>query len=219
MHWIESPSPRQLARIAGGLYLVNIVGGFFAIGVVPAATANSIQANELLYRMGLAVHTVVVLTNVPVAVIFYDLFKVVNRRVALLVAFFTLVGTAIESATMLSQFAPLVLLEGGHSTSAAIDLSAYGYNLSVVFFGFYCLSIGYLVYRSTFMPRVIGVLLAFAGAAYLFNSYAFFLAPGFAAHLFPFIQLPSLLGEGSLTVWLLAMGVNRERWTTLEKVA
>src|SRR5216683_5986430 len=85
-------SPRQLARIAGGLYLFNIVGGAFAIGFVPAmlvvsgnaaATAHNIQANELLYRSGLLAHAMVTATNIPLAVIFYDLFKVVNRRFAL----------------------------------------------------------------------------------------------------------------------------------------
>ena len=89
---IEGASPRQLARTAGALYLINIVFGAFALGVVPAllivpdvaTTAHNIQAHELLYRLGLAAHVVVAMTNVPMAVIFYELFKVVNRRLALL---------------------------------------------------------------------------------------------------------------------------------------
>src|SRR6266581_1012600 len=105
MERIAGASPRQLARAAGGLYLINILGGFFAIGLVPgllfvagdaAATAHNIQANELLYRSGLLAHITIDVTAVFLAVIFYDLFRVVNRRLALLVVFFTLVATAVE---------------------------------------------------------------------------------------------------------------------------
>src|SRR6185437_5706490 len=124
---IADTSPRQLARIAGALYLINILGGAFAIGFVPAmlvvsgdavATARNIQAHELLYRLGLAAHLVVTVTNVPLAVIFYELFRVVNRRLALLDACFILVATAIEADGLLNQFSPLVLLGSGPATSA-----------------------------------------------------------------------------------------------------
>ena len=115
MDSIADGSPGRLARIAGSLYLINILGGAFAITVVPAmlvvqgdlaATAQNIQAHELLYRSGLAAHLVVTTTNVPLAVIFYELFKVVNRRLALLDAFFILVATAIEATGLLNQFTP-----------------------------------------------------------------------------------------------------------------
>src|SRR6266516_3021201 len=105
-------SPRQLARIAGALYLINIVLGAFATAIVPAivvvsgdaaATAHNIQTHELLYRLGLVAHLVVTVTNVPLALIFYELFKVVNRRLALLDAFFILVATAIEAAGPLNE--------------------------------------------------------------------------------------------------------------------
>ena len=234
MERLAGTSPRQLARIAGGLYLLNIVGGAFAIGFVPAvvvvsgnaaATAHNIQANELLYRLGLVAHILITVTNIPLAVIFYDLFKVVNRRLALLVVFFTLVGTAIESANLLNQFAPLILLNGAQYSSALtteqlqalaylpIGLQTISYNISGVFFGFYGLCTGYLVFRSTFQPRVIGVLPAIGALCYLTYSFASFLSPGFAAHLVPSIQLPSLVGEGSFSLWLLIVGVNVQRWT------
>src|SRR5919199_1742128 len=118
MDFIADTSPRQLARIAGALYLINILGGASAIGFFPAmlvvsgdaaATAHNIQAHELLYRLGLMAHVVVTVTNVPLALIFYELFRVVNRRLALLDAFFILVATSLEAAGLLNQFAPLVL--------------------------------------------------------------------------------------------------------------
>src|SRR3977135_1108335 len=158
----------KLARSAGALYLINIIGGAFAISIVPAllfgsdpaATAHNIQAHELLYRSGLVAHVVVTVTNIFLALIFYELFKVVNRRLALLDAFFILVATAIEAAGLLIQFTPLVLL-GDESLAAALpaaqlqalayipwNLSSIEYSLHTVFFGFDILTMAYLVLRS-----------------------------------------------------------------------
>ena len=153
-------------------------------------------------------HLVVTLTNIPLALIFYELFKVVNRRLALLDVFFTLVATAIEAAGILDQFAPLV----APGTTAVTALSAIDYDIYTVFFGFDIICVGYLVFRSTFLPRAIGVLMAIDGLAYLVNGFADLLAPGFAAHLVPWIQLAAPLGEGSLCLWLLVVGLNPERW-------
>jgi Domain of unknown function (DUF4386) len=224
--------PIQLARTAGALYLINIVFGAFAIGLVPAmlivpdmaATAHNIQTHELLYRLGLVAHIVVTLTNVPMAVIFYDLFKVVNRRLALLDLCFVLVATAIETAGLVNQFAPLVLL-GSRPYASALpaaqlqalahlpgDLSAIDYSIYAVFYGFDIICVAYLVLRSTFLPRAIAVLLAIDGVAYLIYSFTDLLAPGSAAHLVPWIDLPTVVGEGSLCLWLLVVGVDVERW-------
>ena len=233
MKWIAKASPRHLARIAGGLYLLIIVGGFFAIGYVPtalivpgdaAATAHNIQAHELLYRLGLAAHMIILPCNIPLTLIFYELFKVVNRRLALLVVFFSLVGSAIEGANILNQFAPLTLLGGGHYLSVftpeqlqaqaymPLDSQTIGYDIQQVFYAGYLLAAGYLVFRSTFLPRTVGVLLAIGALCYLTYSFADFLAPDFATLLVPYIQVPSGLAELSLCLWLLVMGVNVSRW-------
>ncbi len=190
-------SPRMLARIAGSLYLIVIGAGAFAIGYVPAAlivpgdaaaTAQNIQTHELLYRLGLAAHVIILPCNVLLAVLFYELFKIVNRRLALLVVFFTLVGTAFEAANLLNQFTLLILLEGGRSVSgltaeqlqaqvsSPLELQAIGYSLGQVFFGGYILAAAYLVFRSTFLPRALGVLLAIGGVSYLTYSFADFLS-------------------------------------------
>jgi Domain of unknown function (DUF4386) len=230
---VTGASPRQLARTAGALYLVNIVFGAFSLGVVPAmlvvpgmgATAHNIAAHELFYRLGLAAHIVVTVTNIPMAVIFYDLFKVVNRRVALLDVFFTLVATAIEAAGILSQFTPLVLQASDYARALPPaqlhalaylpgDLSATGYSVYGIFYGFDALCVAYLVLKSTFLPRTIGVLMALDGlVAYLAYGFTDLLAPGIAAHLAPWIHLPTILGEGALCLWLLVTGVDTARWT------
>jgi hypothetical protein len=227
-------SLRRLARIAGALYLINIIGGAFAIGVVqarlftldPAATAHNIQAHELLYRSGLAAHIVVTVTNVPLALIFYELFKAVNRRLALLDAFFILVATAIEAAGLVTQFAPLALL-GSDTYATALPpaqlqalaslpwaLSDASYAIYTVFFGLDLLCLAYLVLRSRLLPAAIGVLLVIDGLAYLIYSFAQVLAPGIAAGLVPWIQLPAPVAEGALSLWLLMRAVNTQRSTT-----
>jgi hypothetical protein len=225
-------SPRLKARIAGLLYLIIIVGGIFAEIFVrgrlvvhgdAAATAHNIVTHELLYRLGFAAEIFYCACNVPLILVFYDLFKVVNRSVVLLVVFFSLVGTAIESVSLLAHFAPLVLLGGERYLNAftaeqlqaaaymSLRLFEYGFAICLVFFGFYCLSFGYLIFRSAFFPRIIGVLLVIQGLLYLTNSFANFLAPGIAARLFPYLAA-SGVAEISLCLWLLVIGVNEQRW-------
>jgi hypothetical protein len=202
MDFIAGASPRQLAKTAGALYLINIVFGAFAIGVVPAilikadvaATAHNIETHELLYRLGLVAHVVVTLTNIPMAVIFYELLKVVNRRLAMLDVFFSLVATSVEAAGILNDAASATLLGGSHYTSALPpaqlhalaylpgDLSMIDYGLYGMFYGFDFFVVAYLVYKSTFLPRAIGVLLAIDALGYVAGGLTDFLAPGVATH-------------------------------------
>ncbi len=115
-------SIKTMARIGGLLYLVVIIGGLFAEIfvrgrlVVPgdaAATAHNITTHEMLYRCGFAVEVFYCACNIPLILIFYRLFKVVSRDLTLMVVFFSLVGTAIESVSLLAHFAPLVFLGKG----------------------------------------------------------------------------------------------------------
>lgn len=225
-------APRRKARIAGALYLIVIAAGFFAEVLVrqrmiaagdAAATARNILAHPLLYRGGFAAELFALACNLPIAVIFYDLFKPVRRTFALLVVFFTLVGSAVEAASLLLHFAPLLLLGGSPGLSGlgsgpaqalaylSLRLQTIGFSVALVFFGFYCFSLGWLILRSSFLPRILGVFLAIEGACYLVNSFAQFLAPGFAANFLP-ILMASGLAEVALCLWLLVFGLNAERW-------
>ncbi|HEX2669082.1 MAG TPA: DUF4386 domain-containing protein [Gammaproteobacteria bacterium] len=224
-------SPKRYARIAGLLYAISIAAGIFAeLGVRErlvmandvAATARNILAHEQLFRWGFAAELVACLCNVPLGLIFYELFKVVNRRVTLMVVFFTLVGTAVEGMEMLGHLAPLVYLKKGIELGAdphlmqvqaylALSLQSIGFDIALTFFGGYCLCMGWLVFRSGFMPRFIGVLLWVEGAGYLVNSFTHFLAPQYSGVVFPFL-LATAVAEFSLCLWLLIMGVNVPRW-------
>jgi Domain of unknown function (DUF4386) len=236
---VAATSPRQLARIAGALYLVNILAGAFAIGFVNntlfttnlTTTAHNIQAHELLYRSGLAAHIVVTVTNVPLALIFYELFKVVNRRLALLDAFLVLVATTIEAASIVNQFTSVTILDSTQYANALQagqlhalaslpgPLSSGSYDVYTVFFGLDILCLAYLVIRSGFLPRTLGILLAIDGLAYLTYSFADVLAPGFAGQLVPLIQLPAPVAEGALSLWLLVIGLNTEQWRNTANAA
>ena len=189
-------SPRLWARTAGVAYLLVILLGAFAIGVVPNP-----QGHEQLYRLGLAAHAAVLSLNMVLAAIFYHLFKVVNRIGAMLVVLFTILGTAVEGAGLVNQLA---------SYSAAQVQAAYVIQQSV--FAFYGLTAGYLIYRSTFLPRFVGVLLAIGGLSYLAYSFTAIIAPSFADHLVPWIQVPSGVGEISFCLTLLIVGVDVRRW-------
>ena len=120
---------------------------------------------------------------IALTLLFYYLFKPVNRSLSLLAAFFSLVGCAIASLICLFQLAPLIVLGGAHNVSAFnlgqlqalallfLKLHVQGYNVSLVFFGFYCLLVGHLIFRSSFLPRILGVLMAIAGLCYLARSH------------------------------------------------
>jgi hypothetical protein len=231
---IAEVSPCLKARIAGVLYLLIFIAAPFAEFFVrgrlvvygdAAATASNILAHEPLYRLGGAVELIVVLAcDTAVALLFYELLKPVSGSLSLLAAFFRLMLVAIMAVNSLNYFAPLVLLGGAHFLTAfkteqlqALALVSHrlygaGYDISLVFFGFHCLLIGYLILRSAFLPRILGALMAIAGLCYLTNSFASLLAPAVADALWPYLIVPAAVAELSLTLWLLAMGVNEQRW-------
>jgi hypothetical protein len=210
---------RSKARLAGALYLIIILAAAFAEVFVrgrlvvsgdATATAANILAHESLYRLGGAADLIAFVCDVFVAGIFYELFQPVNATLSLLAAFFRLVHVAVMAVNSINHFAPLVFLKTAQLPALALvslKLHAVGYNIALVFFGFHCLLIGYLICCSRYLPRFLGILMTIAGLCYLTNSFTNFLASAFAATLFPWILLPAALAEWSLTGWLLAVGV------------
>ena len=225
-------SPQTYARIGGLLYLIIIVAGGFAELfvrsnlIVPGnatATAQNIMASERLWRIGFAATLVMLVCAVAVLLILYVLLRPVSRNTALLAVFFNLVSISIEGINDLLHLAAVVILSGADYLKAfapgqlhalallSLKLFDNGYGISLVFFGFFCICAGYLIFKSTFLPRVLGVLMAIAGLCYLTNSFVLFLAPRLA-HQFFYILMPAGLAELSLTLWLLVKGVNVQRW-------
>jgi hypothetical protein len=219
------PGPR--ARITGVVYLLYfltaVIGEFFLRGLVvdgdAAATANNILAHQPLFRLGFATGLIATACYIAVTALFYDLFKPVSRSLSLLAAFFSLVGCAILAFASLFQLAPLVVLGGSQYLSVFkeeqlralalmfLELNTQANNICVVFFGVYCLLLGYLIFRSVFLPRILGMGMALAGLGWLT-----FLSPPLANHLSPYNLVLGFLAELSLMLWLLVMGVNVQRW-------
>lgn len=230
---IQQISPRRTARIAGLLYLLITIaapfGELFVRGKLivkgdAAATAANISANEFLYRAGGAADLVAFAADAALALVLYELFKPAGRSISLMAAFFRLLHAAIVAVTTLTYFLPLLLLGNvaylkvfnadqlQALSLVSLRLHGVGYNIGLVFFGIHCALIGYLIWKSTFLPRAFGLLMAVAGVCYLVNSFAAFLAPLFKAQIYPAILMPAGLAELSLTAWLLVVGVNAERW-------
>jgi hypothetical protein len=212
-----SESPKRTARIAGWVYLLNFAFGpaLFALKkyVVlkdPAATAANITAHKDLFELGFAGHVVATASYVVVTALFYVLFKPVNKTVSLIAAFFSVVACAVLAVASLFYLTPIAM-QGIDPALGLIFLKQYSYcyTISLIFFGFYCASIGYLAYRSTFLPRFIGVGMMAAGLGGLIN-----LMPSFARSLYPFGMVGSI-GEVILVVWLILFGVNVQKWNAL----
>ena len=222
-------SPQARARIAGVFYLLTILTGVFALFVSrrlvvsgdAVATAGNILAHQSSYRLGFAANFVATACYVVVTALLYNVLKPVNRDLSLVAALLSIVGCVSGSVGAL---APLVVLGGAQYLSVFkveqlqamalmfLELDAQAYNGAMVFFGFYCLVVGYLVFRSAFLPRILGILMAIAGLCWLTHSFASFLSPPLAHSLSAYILVPGLFGEGSLTLWLLVAGVDERRW-------
>lgn len=228
-------SNNKLARTAGFLYLLTIIAGGFAEAFVregltvsgnPLATAQNILASEQMYRFGFVADLVTLICGTGLSLIFYILFKPVSRNLSLLAIIFSVTAGAVMAVNLLNQLAPLLLLHSSSYLRAFkieqlqtlslffLNLQSQGYNISLFLFAFYFPIIGYLVYKSNFLPRLLGVLYAMAGVGYLVNSLGWFLFPHVTAHLFPYVLLPAFIGETSMSLWLLIKGLKVPRMTS-----
>jgi hypothetical protein len=172
MERIAEASPRFKARIAGALNLFSLV--------TAACTELFVRG-----RLNIAGGLIAIASMVGVTLLVYDLFKPVNRRLALLAAFFSLVALSFE----------------------ALRWQPQGVNIAIVFVGFNCLLFGYLIFRSIFVPRILGALMAFGGLGWLT-----YMSPPLVNYLSPYNLASGILGQGSVMLWLLVMGVNEQRW-------
>jgi hypothetical protein len=233
-------TPRRLARIAGVLYLFCIAAGCFAELVVraklvvpgdAAATASNIMASPLLYRLGFFADFAGFTAGMVIAVLFYRLLKPISPTLALLDFMLAIVSNVVSIVALILLFAPLILLNGGAQWKflqpgqleelalLSIRLYELGFAINLALFGFECWVAGYLIYKSTFLPRILGVLLSVGGACYLINSFVDFMPANFADFLFPYILLPSLLAETLLALWLTVFGLNCARWHAVAAAA
>jgi len=221
-------SPQVYARIAALLYLVVITAGIIAQMVIggriivdgdAATTANNILAHKDLFQLGFTFYMIEMTCQIALAVLFYILLKPVNRNVALLAMVFFLVGCTIKTISRLFYIAPLLVLGNssyltifstGQLQSLAlllINMNNLAAGMALAFFGVSTFLNGYLIFRSGFLPRILGVISMLAGLGWFT-----FIYPSLGNQLFMYVLLLGLIGSVSLIVWLLAKGVNVEKW-------
>ena len=213
--------PRGYARIAGVLYLGVIVLGIVAEAardtlVVPgnaALTAAHLVAHETLWRIGLVSETVMLVCVTTLTMIYFVLFRPVSRELNLLTTFLRLIAIEIQFDALHNLWVALFPLETEPLlTMMSIRAHGYEYSIALLLFGVCFLVHGYLIRVSRFLPRILGTLIQIAGVCYVVNSLALFLTPTFQNRIFPFVLLPSFVGELSLALWLLIKGVDADAW-------
>jgi hypothetical protein len=180
------------------------------------ATIRAILLNQNLWKLGLAANLVVPLIAIAQLWLEYLLFRPASRQLAILFVLLNLASLSVEAVSKVFQLMILPLAEGGLQNVPLVGLALHGhsasFNTALVFFGTALVVLAVLIWRSTYLPRAIAVLVMFAGMSYFVASVSQLLAPTFAEQLGIFIYAPMLIGEASLCFWFLAKGVSLPKW-------
>lgn len=224
----EEVALSKYARIGGVLYLMIILLGAFGQIVIrgsvvtteAASTYQNLIASDTLWRIGVIGDLVMHALDIPLMIILFMLLKSVSKNLALLGVLFNIIQTAVLVMNKMTLIVPMLLINSPTYThtfdSAQIsalvylftDIHDFGFGLGLIFFGFACLTYGYLIFKSNYFPNILGILVGNAGLCYLINSLILILAPQYSGDIF-WILLFSLIGELSFSLWLIIKGVRR----------
>jgi hypothetical protein len=229
------PSPRARGRIAGAFYLAIFVAGEIYLTLIPngglltnidAESVDTMVSHPTAFWVGFPFLLLVVWLRLVLMLLFYELFKPVNKSMSLLAVYFNIVATTLQAAMAISLLLPLLLLGGERYLAAftpdqlhalaiaTMKLYGFIYYVALAFFGCYDFLIGYLIFKSTFIPRPIGVLMSIGSLGWFT-----FWVPPIAASLLPENVIAGAIGEGVVILWLLLMGVNSQRWIERDSAA
>jgi hypothetical protein len=222
-------TPRTKARFAGATFLLYVIAGIYAQSFVSdrlivfrdaATTSANILANQGIYKLGLTIYLLEMAGQIATVVLFYQLLKPVSRTGAMLAAAFELTGCGIKIFSRLFYFVPLLML-GKNASSLSVfskeqldalallllRINDNGAAIALAFFGFASALQGWLIYKSGFLPRWLGVLAFIGGVGWLT-----FLSPPLGMSLFMYLAVFALIGVLATIIWLLTIGVDEERW-------
>src|SRR5712692_4507116 len=220
---------QRYARIAGVLFLLSMVAGGFGEAYVPsklivsgdaAATVANLRNFDLLYRLGFASFLIESLCDITLVLILYALLKPVSKELSLLAAFFGLIGTALFAFAELFYFAPPLILGRAYlntftpdqlNSLALLSLKFYGYAgmIFTAYYGIAWIVRSYLIFRSGYLPKFLGVLMAIGGVGFVVRNFLLILAPAYASDVLLMLMFP---GGLIMTVWLLWKGVDVPKW-------
>lgn len=226
----EHDSINRTARIAGGLYLASMPFAIFGFFYVPSAllvpgdaatTSRNIMASELLFRSGTVSWLVAHIIFIFQVLVLYRLLKQVNKDHAVLMVVLAFLSIPTVFLNEVNSLAILQLLKSADEATLAatqlhaqvmrfLDMRQSGILLAQVFYGLWLIPLGVLVFRSRFLPKVLGVLLVIAAVGYLVDSGTQLLSPGLTT-----ISQFTFIGELLFPLWLVIRGVNVERWRQL----
>jgi hypothetical protein len=226
-------SIKKTARLAGFLYLISLpfhMFDYFFVSsklIVPgdaATTANNIMASEGLFRSGIVSWLIGQILYILLLLVLYKLLKPVSKNIALLMVILFLVSVPITMLNEITNFAALLLLSGADYLTAFeadqlhalvmlfLDLREHGINIAGIFWGLWLFPLGYLVFKSGFLPRILGILLIIGCFGYVAASLTSLLFPSYEAIVELVVMAPNFISEFAFFLWLLIKGVNVEQW-------
>jgi hypothetical protein len=228
----EMNSIQKNAKFAGVLYLLIAVFAGFVHFYVPGkliasgdagTTASNIMASQGLFRMSMGAELVILLSEVVLSVLLYVLLKPVNKTLSLVAAVSRLAMTTIHGVNLLNHFIVLLLLGGaGYLTifqpnqlqalvTLFLDSYNYGYTIGIVFFTLHTFTLAYLIFKSGYFPKILGILFMIAAFGYLIDSFSHVLIPDYKTGPV-YLALPIAIAEIAFPLWLLIKGINVDRW-------
>ncbi|MBI3221024.1 MAG: DUF4386 domain-containing protein [Bacteroidetes bacterium] len=231
-------SAQRYARAGGAAYLIIIIAGAcgellirnpIIVSGDAMATHTNLAASQGIWRIGIAGDLLMHLMDLVVLMAYYYLLRPVNKNLAQLAIFFGLIQTAVLVANKMNLVVPLFFAKDSAYLQAftkeqiaalsylSIKAHNYGFGVGLLFFGGECLIDGYLIYRSGYLPRALGVMIALAGAGYLINSFTLILAPSLTEYTFPILMGPIFIAETSMALWLMIKGVNMIQWSKVQE--
>ncbi|MFX1513493.1 MAG: DUF4386 domain-containing protein [Promethearchaeota archaeon] len=221
-------SPVKLAKAAGIAYFLMIINAIFAqyfvreTLIIPGnaiKTATNITDSEMLFRMAVAAYLIILTLDVLLAWLFYILFKPVNKDLALLSSIFRLIYSAINGINqvffllaleVLGDADYMTALGPGQSQALAmtfLNIAEYGFIIGLTFFGFHLAILGYIVLKSDYFPKIIGIGVIVAGIGYILDNYTTIIFADNAEIISMILMLPMVIREAGFALWLLIKGI------------